>query len=180
MEILGLKAIHFIGFVAWFAGLFYLPRLFVYHVEAIENNPGKEAIAAQLGLMESRLYRIIMNPAMVLTLAAGIALLIIEPAYLKQGWMHVKLTLLILLIGYHHVCLSYIKKLGRGTKPMNSERLRLFNEIPTLLLVAIILLAVFKDTLSMGTLLLILTGLIVVLVVGTLVYKNVRKGAATK
>ncbi len=179
MEILALKAIHFIGFVAWFAGLFYLPRLFVYHVEAIEN-PGKEAIAEQLGLMENRLYRIIMNPAMVLTLAAGIALLIIEPAYLKQGWMHVKLTLLILLIGYHHVCLSYIKKLGKGTKPMSSERLRFFNEIPTLLLVAIILLAVFKDTLSMGTLLLILTGLIVVLVVGTLVYKNVRKGAATK
>ena len=179
MEILALKAIHFIGFVAWFAGLFYLPRLFVYHVEAL-GNPDQSQIANQLGKMEMRLYRIIMNPAMVLTLAAGIALLIIEPAYLKMGWMHVKLTLLVFLIGYHHVCLSYIKKLDKGTKPMSSERLRLFNEIPTLLLVSIILLAVFKDTLSMGTLLLILAALIVVLIIGTLVYKKVRERAPAK
>lgn len=179
MEILALKAIHFIGFVAWFAGLFYLPRLFVYHVEAMES-PGKEAVVGQLGLMEKRLYRIIMNPAMILTLAAGIALLIIEPLYLKQGWMHVKLTLLVILIGYHHVCLSYMKKLGKETKPMSSERLRLFNEIPTLLLVSIILLAVFKETLSMGTLLLILAILVVILVVGTMAYKKLRERAGAK
>ncbi|MDH3651456.1 MAG: protoporphyrinogen oxidase HemJ [Saprospiraceae bacterium] len=176
MDILAFKAIHFVGLVAWFAGLFYLPRLFVYHAEALENS-ADEALARQYEHMEKRLYRIIMIPAMLITLIAGTGMLILEPGYLQYGWMHVKLTLVLLLIGYHHICRSYMRKLARHENPMSSMRFRLFNEIPTILLVAIVPLAVFKDALELTTLILILVGLLSILILSTLVYKRVREKA---
>jgi putative membrane protein len=144
------KAFHIIGFVSWFAGLFYLVRLFVYHVEANEKpEPEKSILQKQYTYMEWRLYNIITTPAMVLTLCFGISMLFINPAWLQSGWMHAKLGLLVALIGYHHWCKTVIKRLERGEMPFNSFQFRLLNELPTIFLVSIVLLAVLKNTLNM-------------------------------
>ncbi len=140
------KALHIVGFTAWFAGLFYLVRMFVYHREAFDKAaPEKEILTKQFNLMEWRVYKIICNPAMIITLVFGIAMLIYNPEYMKMPWIHVKLTLLVLLIGYHHYCKSVIKKLEKGEANLTSFRLRLMNEVPTLFLLAIVLLAVLRD-----------------------------------
>ena len=99
MSILAFKALHIVGFVAWFAGLFYLVRLFVYHAEALEKpDPERSILVAQYAKMEQRLFGIITRPAMIITFVAGIAMLMINPDYLQEGWMHIKLTLVILLL----------------------------------------------------------------------------------
>lgn len=141
--LLFLKTLHIIGFVAWFAGLFYLVRMFVYHVEAGDREqPAQDILKEQFRLMEWRVYRIICNPALYITLIGGIGMLIINPIYLKMGWMHVKIGLLILLIGYHFYCRRLIQRLEAGVQPMSSWQFRLFNEYPTLFLVAICFIAV--------------------------------------
>lgn len=176
MTLLTLKAVHIIGFVAWFAGLFYLARLFVYHAEALDKtSPEREVLTFQFAIMEKRLFQIIMTPAMILTLGGGIGMLIINPEYLSMGWLHIKLLLVFLLVGYHHLCIPMRKKLEAGTKPMSSMRFRLFNEVPTLFLVAIVLLAVMRDNISMGRLFLIVIALILFLGLTTMLYKRLRQ-----
>jgi len=143
------KAFHIMGFVAWFAGLFYLARLFVYHVEAEERPQAeRDILTKQYQIMQWRLYHIITNPAMLWTLFFGIGMLVIQPAYLQLGWLHIKLFLLVLLLGYHHYCKRIIKNLENGTNTLTSFQFRLFNELPTLLLVGIVLLAVLKSALN--------------------------------
>lgn len=142
------KALHIIGFVSWFAGLFYLVRLFVYHREAWDL--GKEDVEGgvlrkQYHIMESRLYTIIQNPAMYLTLIGGTGMLIINGSWLQSGWMHVKLLLVASLIFYHWSCKSQIKALQQNPGGISSFGFRLYNEIPTLLLIAIVMLAVWKS-----------------------------------
>ena len=181
MDILSFKALHLVGMVAWFVGVFYLVRLFVYHAEAFsKQDPEKEILTSQYALMERRLYKIITNPAMIVTFIGGFAMLAINPEYLKQPWMHVKLTLVILLAGYTGACGSMMKKLAKGALPMSSFRFRLFNEVPSLFLVAIVLLAVFRDRLSILLLLGILLGLIVVLGGATMLYKKWREKAKSE
>lgn len=137
---LWLKALHLISMVAWFAGLFYLPRLFVYHAQASDT-----ISLERFKLMERRLYRGIMNPAMIATLVFGGSMLVMGwPAYKTMGWMHAKLTLIVLLIGYHHVCGAYLKKFARGANTHSSKFYRWFNEVPTVFLIAIVILAVIK------------------------------------
>ncbi len=152
-----------------------MPRLLVYHIEALDlEQPERDVICSQLTIMEERLFRLIMNPAMILTLIGGIAMLIVESTYLSMGWMHVKLTLVLLLVIYHHYNIPLMRKLKMGHKPMSSVKMRLFNEIPTLLLVAIVLLAVLKDGMSLGKLAGILLSLIIVLGGLTFLYKRWR------
>ena len=143
------KALHIIGFVSWFAGLFYLVRLFVYHVEAEQKpQPERDILKKQFNLMEWKLYKIITNPAMIFTVIFGGAMLFQNPAYLTAGWMHIKLGLLILLIAYHYYCKRIIQNLENGTNTLESFQMRLLNEIPTLFLVSIVLFAVVKDGLN--------------------------------
>lgn len=143
------KAFHLIGAVAWFAGLFYLVRMFVYHVEA-EQKPEalREPFRAQFKLMENRVYQVICNPAMMLTWICGLTMTVLVPAYWTMGWFHVKLSLLVLLTIYHLWCKRIMKRLETGQKPFDSFQFRLLNELPTLFLVAIVLLGVFKDMLN--------------------------------
>ena len=136
---LWVKAFHVIAVVTWFAGLFYLPRLFVYHAMA-EDSASRE----RFKIMERKLYRGIMTPSMIATLVLGIWLLYLNPAWLKMGWMHAKLTLVVLLIGYHHVCLAYMKKFAADTNAKSHVFYRWFNEVPVLFLIAIIILVVVK------------------------------------
>lgn len=141
--ILILKALHVIGFVSWFAGLFYLVRLFVYDVEANDKpEPEKSILKSAFNAMQWRVYKIICNPAMMITLTAGFAMIALNPAYMKLGWMHLKLGLILLLLGYHIYTKRIIKKLEAGESVMSPFQLRLFNEVPSLFLAAIAFTAV--------------------------------------
>jgi protoporphyrinogen IX oxidase len=144
------KSLHIIGFVTWFAGMFYLVRLFVYHREAFDKPDGEsDILKSQYQIMESRLFTIITRPGMIFTWLAGIAMILYHPDYLTFGWMHVKLFLLVFLSIYTEKLPRIIKNLSQGEKVMSSFSFRLFNELPTLFLIAIVLLAVYKDLISM-------------------------------
>jgi protoporphyrinogen IX oxidase len=137
MLMLWLKAFHIIFVVAWFAGLFYLPRLFVYHVNA------EAATKERLLIMERRLFGM-MTLGAALAASFAIAMLILAPGFLKFGWMHAKLTLVVLLLGYHLWCYRLMCTF-RHDQNRHSERwYRLFNEVPTVLLIAIVILVVVK------------------------------------
>lgn len=137
---LWLKAFHLISMVAWFSGLFYLPRLFVYHASASDT-----LSIERFKIMERRLYRGITTPAMLATVVFGGWMLSLNlPFYMKAGWMHAKLLLIVLLIGYHHVCGAMVKRFAKDANQRTERFYRWFNEIPTFFLVAIILLAVLK------------------------------------
>ncbi len=144
-----LKSLHIIGFVSWFAGLFYLVRMFVYHSE-VDEKPAhlQEDWKKQYTLMQWRVYKIICNPAMMITWIFGLLMLINTPSFLSQGWIHVKLFLLVLLTIYHLYCKKIIKKQELNQATFNSFQFRLMNELPTLFLVAIVLLAVVKDLIN--------------------------------
>ncbi|KAM3100253.1 protoporphyrinogen oxidase HemJ [Phormidesmis sp. 146-35] len=146
MAYLWFKAFHIVGIVCWFAGLFYLPRLFVYHAEANEQpEPARSILKNQYQIMEKRLYRIIMTPALILTIVMAIGLVHTEPDVLKQPWLHIKLALVAALLVYDHLCLRIMKKLAADTCNMTGQQFRWFNEFPTVLFVIIVMLAIFKN-----------------------------------
>ncbi len=135
-----IKAFHIIAMVAWFAGLFYLPRLFVYHTDAHD-----ETSIVRFKIMERRLYYGITWPAAILTTLLGIWLLSYNPEYyLKAGWMHAKLTLVVILWIYHVLCGHYLKAFAQDKNQKSSRFFRVYNEMPTLLLIGIVILAVVK------------------------------------
>jgi len=137
------KALHIISFVAWFAGLFYIFRLYVYHVE----NREKPDVVAVLAVMERKLYRMICTPAAVATVVFGLGLIHASPHVLQQGWFHVKLFALALLFGYHGYAGHVRKSLAANRCRLTSRQCRLINEVPTLLLVVIVTMAVLKPLL---------------------------------
>lgn len=142
------KALHIVGFTAWFGGLFYLGRLFVYHVEAADKpQPEQDILKQQYQLMEGRVYKIIIMPAMNLTWTCGLVMLFLYGLdwLAANPWMHVKLLLLVLLTGFQIWSKTIIKKLERGEALPNAFRFRLLNEAPTVFLLAIVLLAVYRN-----------------------------------
>ncbi|MEG1039804.1 MAG: protoporphyrinogen oxidase HemJ [Pseudomonas sp.] len=139
MLFLWIKALHIVSVVCWFAGLFYLPRLFVYHAQSQDSISQERFV-----IMERKLYRGIMLPSMIATLVFGIWLMSLTPGFLSQGWMHAKLTLVILLIGYHHMCGAQLKRFARGENTRSHVFYRWFNEVPVLILLAIVILVVVK------------------------------------
>ena len=137
---LWLKSFHIISLVAWFAGLFYLPRLFVYHV----NAKSKES-RQTFEVMEAKLLRIIMNPAMILTWIFGLWMFAVNLEFLKTaGWLHAKLLLVVILSGYHMALAKYRRKLANGENEKSEKFFRIINEFPTLILVAVVILAIVK------------------------------------
>lgn len=177
------KAVHIIGFVSWFAALFYMPRLFIYHVEAFDaEEPKRSILVEQFKLMEGRLYSIIMTPAMFITFIAGFSMLYLKgSAWLEYNqWMYYKLFLLAGLVGYHHYCKRLMRQLGAGERVMTSTQLRLFNEVTTLFLVAIVLLAIFKNALDFIAAFAGLIAFGVLLGVGVKFYKKIRDRADQK
>ncbi len=139
------KALHLVSVVSWFAGLFYIGRLFIYHAEALQKSePERAILTAQFALMERRLYRAITTPAMIGTLMFGLWLIHASPVpVLSQPWFHLKLTLLVLLFGYHGYCGRLRRDLLKGVaRPV--KFLRFWNEAATLLLFMIVFTAVFK------------------------------------
>lgn len=134
------KSLHIISVVSWFAMLFYLPRLFVYHAMT-DDAAGRE----RFQVMERKLYRAIGTPAMIATLIFGIWMAhIFWDYYSSSLWFWIKAGLVVCLIGYHHMCGAYVRKFAQG-KPVPSHKFfRVFNEIPVLFLIAIVFLVVTK------------------------------------
>ena len=159
------KAMHLIGMASWMAGMFYLVRIMVYHAMAAQKeSPERELLSTQFVTMEWKAYKIIMRPAVVITWSFGVMMLCIQPIWLQEAWMHVKLTFLVLLTGYTHWLKSHIHQLEAGTSPHKHLYFRALNEVPTIALAAIAFLAVFKTRISFPALfigLLVFVGLIV-------------------
>ena len=138
---LWVKAFHIVSVVSWFAMLFYLPRLFVYHAMA-EDTIGKE----RFKVMERKLYRAIGTPAMIATLVTGAwTASYAWDYYFNSVWFWIKVSLVILLVGYHHVCGAIIKRFANDQDAKTHIYYRWFNEFPTIILVAVVLLVVLKQ-----------------------------------
>ena len=142
MTLLWLKALHLIAVVAWFAGLFYMFRLFVYHSE----NTGKPEVTDVLKSMAWRLYRVITTPALIATFVFGLGMIALNPAYLSLGWFQAKLVLVLGLAGYHGYVGSVRRRFAADDVYLTSRQCRIRNEIPTLFLIAIVLLAVLRPS----------------------------------
>jgi putative membrane protein len=136
--LLWLKALHVVFVVTWFAGLFYLPRLFIYHAAATDQVGIDRFI-----VMERRLFGI-MTIGAVLAAVFGLAMIALSPGYLALGWMHAKLTFVALLIAYHLFCLKLMRDLREKKNVRSQKWYRLFNEAPALLLIVIVVLVVVK------------------------------------
>lgn len=170
------KAFHIIGVVVWFAGLFYLVRLFIYHIEAeAEPEPAQGILKKQYTIMEKRLYGIITTPGMVVTVAMAVGLLVQMPEYLKDSWMHIKLGLVAVLLAYHFYCGRLMRQLHRGECRWSGQQLRALNEAPTLLLVAIVMLVIFKNNFPTGATTWLMVGLVVFMAATIQLYARKRR-----
>jgi putative membrane protein len=135
---LWLKAFHIMAVVTWFAGLFYLPRLYVYHADATDS-----ISIERFDIMERRLFGIMTLGALA-SVALGAAMLLAAPAYLAMQWLRIKLVLVLLLIAYHFFCYKLMRDFAAKRNTRSAKWYRVFNEVPSLLLIAIVLLAVLK------------------------------------
>lgn len=166
------KTLHIIGFTAWFAGMFYLGRIFVYHREALEGGQPSELYET----MEVRAYHIICHPAMIITWLCGLTMIWMNGLeWLSQnGWLQIKLLLILLLTLYHLSLKGTIKGLKNRSSTISSFRFRLLNEVPTLFLFAIIPFAVFKNGVNATFVVLGIILLMVLLYSATKFYKRYR------
>ena len=137
---LWLKAAHIIGVVCWFSAMFYLPRLFVYHATT-EDEAGK----ARFRIMEDKLYRVIMRPSMIVTLLFGLWILILAwDAFASSVWLWLKLAGVAVLLGYHHYCARLVQAFAADENPRSERFYRMFNELPAVMLILIVILVVVK------------------------------------
>ncbi len=170
------KTLHIVGVVVWFAGLFYLVRLFIYHREAAELEPPlRQAFEEQYGLMERRLANIITTPGMVVAVAMAVGLLLVEPLWLKQAWMHAKLAVVAALLVYHYLCYRLMGQLQRGECNWSGRQLRALNELPTLMLVLVVMLVVFKNQFPTGAATWFLVALVVFMAASIQFYARWRR-----
>ncbi|MCC7053409.1 MAG: protoporphyrinogen oxidase HemJ [Gemmatimonadaceae bacterium] len=137
---LWLKAWHVIAVIAWYAGLFYIFRLYVYHVQKRDD----PTVTATLEVMERRLIRAIMNPAMVIAIGLGIAMLVVNPSLMRMPWMHAKLGAVVFLLGYHGLASWVRKRFAEGKYVLSEVQCRFINEVPTLLLFVIVIAVIVR------------------------------------
>ncbi len=176
MGYLYIKALHIIFVITWFAGLFYIVRLFIYHTEALaKEEPDRSILSNQLAIMSKKLWYIITWPSAILTIIFGTALIIVQPNWLQLPFMHVKLGFVFLLVVYHLACQKIYNQLQKGISKYTSLKLRIFNEIATLLLFAIVFLIVIKNEINWiwGTLGLV--SFAIVLMISIKLYKKIRQ-----
>jgi putative membrane protein len=176
MDYLYIKALHVIFVVCWFAGLFYMVRLFIYTKEANEREePAKRILTTQLTLMQKKLWFIITWPSFILTFIFGPWMLLLNPIWLTFPWMWLKLIFVGLLALYHLQCHAYYKQQKAGIFKPSSFKLRLFNELATIFLVAIVFLIIVRST---GGLVWGMLGLFIfaaLLMGGVFIYKRHRR-----
>jgi putative membrane protein len=170
------KTLHIVGVVVWFAGLFYLVRLFIYHREAEALEPPlQQAFHQQYSLMERRLANIITTPGMVVAVVCAVGLLLVNPAWLQQGWMHAKLGFVVALLAYHAFCYRLMGQLQRQDCHWSGRQLRALNELPTLLLVVVVMLVVFKNQFPTGAATWFLVALVVAMAASIQFYARWRR-----
>ncbi|WP_298555799.1 CopD family protein [uncultured Algibacter sp.] len=170
-----LKAFHLIFVITWFAGLFYIPRLFVYQIEAFHKpSPDKEILGKQLKLMAKRLWFIITWPSAILALIFGLSLFYINPTLFYMPWMQVKLGFIILLFIYHLKTHHYYKQLQNDVVKKTSSFMRIWNEGATFILFAVIFLVILKSAINWiwGVIGIFVLGILIML--GFKLYKNFR------
>lgn len=171
-----IKALHIIFIVTWFAGLFYIVRLFIYQTETLEKSPEEQKILKpQLDIMAKRLWLGITWPSAILTLIFGTWTLSYRLGYLEMGFMHAKLAFVVLLYAYHFICHGIYKNLQNGIAKWSSGQLRLWNEAATVLLFAIVFLIVLKSLMDMVWGLAGLIILSVLLMIAIKLYKKKRE-----
>lgn len=171
-----LKALHLIFVITWFAGLFYMVRLFVYHTEAKDKpEPEQSILIKQYQIMESRLWNIITFPSALLATIFAVMLLILNPILLEMGWMHVKLGFVILLWIYHLKCHFIYKELQKNITKYSSTFYRIWNEVATLLLFSIIFLVILKNAFNWIFGVVGLFSLAILLMIGIKLYKRIRE-----
>lgn len=179
MTYLYLKALHFIFIITWFAGLFYIVRIFIYQTEASEKSePDRSILVKEYMGNGKRLWLGITWPSAILTLIFGSWLLFGPRAsFLSMGFMHIKLTLVFLLYVYQFICQRIYSQLQKGIYKYTSTQLRIWNEVATILLVGIVFIIVLKSTMSLlwGIIGLLLFSIMIMLAVR--IYKNIREKA---
>ncbi|MDP2687277.1 MAG: CopD family protein [Aequorivita sp.] len=171
-----IKSLHLIFIITWFAGLFYIVRLFVYQIEASQKpSPDKEILGEQLKIMASRLWNIITWPSMILALFFGFWLIGMRMFFLPDAWMQVKLAFVIILVIYQFKCHQIFKQLQNGVVKHSSNYMRLFNEVPTIILFAVVFLVILKDGVNWiyGTIGIIIFAIL--LMMGYKIYKRFRE-----
>ena len=135
-----IRALHIIAVMAWMAGMLYLPRLFVYHAQEESGSETSETFK----VMERRLLKFIMNPAMIASWIFGLMLLAANTALLENGWMHAKLTAIVLMSGVHGMLAARVKKFAAGANTRSARYFRILNEVPTALMIVIVIMAVVQ------------------------------------
>ncbi len=172
-----IKSLHLIFVITWFAGLFYIIRLFVYQIEANEkeNQQEREILTRQLRLMAKRLWTIITWPSMILAVSFGVWLLILNASLISQPWMHIKLIFVGILIAYHSYSHFIYKNLQSGNFKYRSNFMRLWNEGPTLILFAVVFLVMLRNELNWIFGVVGLFALLLLLMSGYKLYKRIRK-----
>jgi putative membrane protein len=176
MDYLYVKALHIIFVVTWFAGLFYIPRLFIYQTEAEDKlEPAKSILQTQFKLMSKRLWYIITWPSAILASVFGIWLICLNPVWLEQPWMLVKLAFVLALYFYHGFCQNIYNKLQKDIIKYSTFKLRIFNEISTIILFAVVFLVTVKSAISWvwGVVGILLFGVLIML--GIKLYKRIRE-----
>lgn len=171
-----IKSLHLIFIVTWFAGLFYGVRLFVYQIEASQKpSPEKEILGKQLNIMTARLWNIIAWPSMILALIFGFWLIGMRMFFLTDAWMQVKLGFVLVLVIYHFKCHQIFKQLQKGVVTHSSNYMRLFNEVPTIILFAVVFLVILKSAVNWiyGTVGIIVFAML--LMMGYKIYKRIRE-----
>ena len=168
-------AIHIIFVVCWMAGLLYMVRLFIYHTEAQEKpEMERKILSDQFQIMERKLWYIITVPSMVLVVIAGISMLFIIPGWLNQPWMQIKLAFVVGLLVYHFICQNKMKQMAKGVFNWSSTQLRVWNEVATIILFAIVFLVVLKNTIGWVFGIVGLLGFTTLIMVMVKIYKNYR------
>lgn len=175
MEYLYLKSLHIIFITTWFAGLFYIIRLFIYYKEA-EERPEieKQILLKQYKLMIKRLWYIITWPSAILATIFATCLLILQPAWLQTNWMLIKLGFVAALFGYHWSCQILYNQIKKGDLKYSSFALRIWNEVATIILFACVFLVVLKNSLGWVFGILGIVSVSTLLMLGVKLYKNIR------
>lgn len=171
-----IKSLHLIFVITWFAGLFYIVRLFVYHIEANSKpSPEKEILIKQYKLMSYRLWYIITWPSAVLATIFAVTLLLIMPQWLQQSWMHVKLVFVLLLFGYHFKCHRIFKELQRDEVKYTAGFMRLWNEGATIILFVVVFLVILKNAIGWVFGVVGIVAFSILLMLGYKFYKRIRE-----
>ncbi|WP_010227459.1 CopD family protein [Gillisia marina] len=170
-----IKALHLIFIITWFAGLFYIPRLFVYHIEAsAKAEPEKSILTTQLKLMTKRLWYIITWPSAILASIFAFWMLYLMPIWVEQDWMQVKLGFVVLLYAYHFKCHLIFKEMQNDIIKWSSNHMRLWNEGSTLILFSVIFLVIVRDAINWIYGVLGIFLLAAMLMLGIKIYKRIR------